>query len=98
MGNSKRELWTWTLNFIDNNIYIITKLLAPATSKMTNRGGGKGYTLTTREKLKREGSLILKESMNKNWNFQRDEKVQTKNPSMGVVGYPWILSGTKHFQ
>ena len=39
------------LNFIDNNIYIITKLLAPATSKMTNRGGGKGYTLTTREKL-----------------------------------------------
>ena len=29
----------------------ITKLLAPATSKMTNRGGGKGYTLTTREKL-----------------------------------------------
>ena len=42
----------WTeLNFIDNNIYIITKLLAPATSKMTNRGGGKGYTFTTREKL-----------------------------------------------
>ena len=39
------------LNFIDNNMYIITKLLAPATSKMTNRGGGKGYTLTTREKL-----------------------------------------------
>ena len=31
-------------------IYIITKLLAPATSKMTNRGGGKGYTLTTIEK------------------------------------------------
>ena len=23
-------------------------MLAPATSKMTNRGGGKGYTLTTR--------------------------------------------------
>ena len=39
------------LNFIDNNMYIITKLLAPATSKMTNRGVGKGYTLTTREKL-----------------------------------------------
>ena len=38
------------MNFIDNNIYIITKLLAPATSKMTHRGGGKGYTLTTREK------------------------------------------------
>ena len=48
--NEKSEL-NWTeLNFIDNNIYIITKLLAPATSKMTNRGGGKGYTLTTREK------------------------------------------------
>ena len=31
-------------------MYIITKLLAPATSKMTNRGGGKGYTLTRREK------------------------------------------------
>ena len=31
------------LNFIDNNIYIyiITKLLAPATSKMTNRGGAR---------------------------------------------------------
>ena len=25
-------------------------MLAPATSKMTNRGGGKGYTLTTKEK------------------------------------------------
>ena len=24
-------------------------MLAPATSKMTNRGGGKGYTLTTRD-------------------------------------------------
>ena len=45
------ELELWTLNFIDNNMYIITKLLAPATSKMTNRGGGKGYTLTTREKF-----------------------------------------------
>ena len=50
LSNSRLEL-NWTeLNFIDNNIYIITKLLAPATSKMTNRGGGKGYTLTTREK------------------------------------------------
>ena len=49
---SIHDQWTWTeLNFIDNNIYIITKLLAPATSKMTNRGGGKGYTFTTREKL-----------------------------------------------
>ena len=28
---------------------IITKLLAPATSKTTNRGGGKGYTLNTKE-------------------------------------------------
>ena len=45
------ELYWTELNFIDNNIYIITKLLAPATSKMTNRGGGKGYTFTTREKL-----------------------------------------------
>ena len=39
------------LNFIELIDNIITKLLAPATSKMTNRGGGKGYTLTTREKL-----------------------------------------------
>ena len=30
-------------------MYIITLLLAPATSKTTNRGGGKGYTLNTKE-------------------------------------------------
>ena len=49
--NLQAGVLNWTeLNFIDNNIYIITKLLAPATSKMTNRGGGKGYTLTTKEK------------------------------------------------
>jgi len=29
------------------------------------------------------GNLILKKSMNENWNFQRDGKVQTKNPCMG---------------
>ena len=39
------------LNFIEFKlIYIITKLLAPATSIRTNRGGGKGYTLNTKER------------------------------------------------
>ena len=34
--------------------------------------------------------------MNENWNFQQDEKVQTKNPTMEGVGYLQILSGAKH--
>ena len=40
--------WTWTLLF--GFIYVLTKLLAPASSKTTYRGGGKGYTLNTRER------------------------------------------------
>ena len=35
--------------------------------------------------------------MDENWNFQRDEKVQTRNPTMKGVGYPQILSGAKTF-
>ena len=38
------------LYFLVKLIYIITKLLAPATSITTNRGGGKGFTLNTEER------------------------------------------------